>query len=259
MRAAAAALAAAVALTLAACGSDGPAAPAGGSGGGVTGDVTVFAAASLTESFNRLGEEFEAANPGTTVTFNFAGSSALATQITQGAPADVFAAASPATMQTVVDAGDADGAPTVFVKNQLVIAVPRGNPRGIAALGDLSKADLKVALCAEQVPCGAAASKALAAAGVKLTPVTLEQDVKAALQKVRLGEVDAALVYRTDARAAAAEVEGVEFPESAQAVNDYPIVVLKNAPNKAAAQAFLAFVQSARGRAVLGEAGFQVP
>jgi molybdate transport system substrate-binding protein len=254
----AAALAAAVALALSACGS-GTGSPAPGASGGATGDVAVFAAASLTESFTKLGKEFEAAHPGTKVTFNFAGSSQLATQITQGAPADVFAAASPATMKTVVDAGDADGTPAVFVKNQLVIAVPKGNPKGITTLADLSKPDLKVALCAEQVPCGAAAKKALDAAGVKVTPVTQEQDVKAALQKVRLGEVDAALVYRTDARTAAADVDGIEFPESAQAINDYPIVLLKNAPNKPAAQAFLAFVQSDRGRAVLGEAGFQAP
>ncbi len=245
-------------LTTAACGSGGEP-QAGASGAGMTGDVTVFAAASLTESFTKLGREFESAHAGTNVTFNFAGSSALATQITQGAPADLFAAASPATMKTVVDAGDADGTPTVFVKNTLVSAVPKGNPKGVTRLAQLSGPDLKVALCAEQVPCGASAKKALDAAGVQVTPVTLEQDVKAALQKVKLGEVDAALVYRTDAKAASAEVDGVEFPESAQAVNDYPIVVVRNAPNKAAAQAFLAFVTSERGRAVLGEAGFQTP
>ncbi|BCJ74830.1 molybdate-binding protein [Catellatospora sp. IY07-71] len=249
-------LALVAALGTAACGSGGePQA----SGAGVAGDVTVFAAASLTESFTKLGREFENAHPGTKVTFNFAGSSALATQITQGAPADVFAAASPATMKTVADAGDADGTPTVFVKNQLVIAVPKGNPKGVTTLAQLSRPELKVALCAEQVPCGTAAKKALDAAGVTVPPVTLEQDVKAALQKVRLGEVDAALVYRTDAKAASAEVDGVEFPESAQASNDYPIVVLKNAPNRAAARAFLDFIASERGRAVLGEAGFQTP
>lgn len=260
IRATVAAFAAAAALAVAACGSDGTPQPgASTSGTGVSGAVTVFAAASLTESFTQLGRDFEAANPGVRVTFNFAGSSALATQITQGAPADVFAAASPATMETVVDAGDAGGTPVVFVKNQLVIAVPKGNPKGIVTLGNLSEPDLKVALCAEQVPCGAAARKALDAAGVEVTPVTLEQDVKAALQKVKLGEVDAALVYRTDAKAAAADLDGIEFPESAQAINDYPIVVLKNAPNKAAAQAFLAYVQSASGRAVLTQAGFQAP
>ncbi|MET8151352.1 molybdate ABC transporter substrate-binding protein [Actinoplanes sp. NPDC049668] len=226
---------------------------------GVTGDITVFAPASLTESFTTIGKDFEAANPGTKVVFNFAGSSALATQINQGAPADVFASASPATMKTVTDAGNAEGAPTTFVKNQLVIAVPEGNPKGVKGLADLTGPGVKVALCAEQVPCGAAATKALAAAGVKITPVTLEQDVKAALSKVKLGEVDAALVYRTDAKASDADVDGIEFPESAGAINEYPIVVLKNAPNKAGGQAFVAYVQSDKARTVLTTAGFQAP
>jgi molybdate transport system substrate-binding protein len=226
---------------------------------GVTGPVTVFAAASLTESLTTIGKGFEAANPGAKVTFNFAGSSALATQINQGAPADAFASASPTTMKVVTDAGNADGTPTTFVKNQLVIAVPKGNPQAIKALADLTRPGVKVALCAEQVPCGAAAKKALETAGVKLTPVTLEQDVKGALAKVKLGEVDAALVYRTDAKAAASDVDGIEFPESAKAINEYPIVVLKNAPNKAGAQAFLSYVLSDKAKAVLTQAGFQAP
>lgn len=251
-------------LATAACGSD--ADESTGSGGGaspsaaaVSGDVTVFAAASLTETFTQLGKDFEAANPGTKVIFNFAGSSALATQITQGAPADVFASAAPANMKTVTDAGDAAGEPTIFVKNQLVIAVAKGNPKGIQGLPDLSKDGVKVALCAEQVPCGAAAKKALDASGTTVTPVTQEQDVKAALSKVTLGEVDAALVYRTDAKAAGDDVDAVEFPESAQAVNDYPIVVLNDAPNKAGAQAFVDYVLSDKGKTVLTDAGFQAP
>jgi molybdate transport system substrate-binding protein len=245
-------------LLLAGCGTDTPAAaPSGGTG--VTGDVTVFAAASLTESFTKIGKDFEAANPGSKVTFNFAGSSALATQINQGAPADVFASAAAANMKTVTDAGNADGSPVTFVKNQLVIVVPKGNPEGLTTLENLTKPGLKVALCAEQVPCGAAAKKALGAANVALTPVTLEQDVKAALSKVKLGEVDAALVYRTDAKASAADVDGVEFPESAGAINEYPVVVLKDAPNRTAAQAFLAYVQSDKGIMVLTDAGFQKP
>jgi molybdate transport system substrate-binding protein len=229
------------------------------SGSGVTGSITVFAASSLTESFTQIGKDFEAANPGTKVTFNYAGSSALATQINQGAPADVFASASPTNMKTVTDAGSGEGSPTTFVKNQLVIAVPKGNPKGIAGLADLTRPGVKVALCAEQVPCGAAAKKALAAASVKLTPVTLEQDVKSALSKVKLGEVDAALVYRTDAKAAASSVDGVEFPESAGAINEYPIIVLKNSSNKPAAQAFVAYVLSGKGKTVLTQAGFQAP
>jgi molybdate transport system substrate-binding protein len=245
-----AALTALTAVGLAGCGS---------SSTGVSGTVTVFAAASLTESFTQIGKDFEAANPGSKVTLNFASSSTLAMQINQGAPADVFASAAPANMKTVTDAGNGAGTPTIFVKNQLVIAVSKGNPKGVKRLADLTKPGVKVALCAEQVPCGAAAKKALDAAGVKLTPVTLEQDVKATLSKVKLGEVDAALVYRTDAKAASADVEGVEFPESAGAVNDYPIVVLKNAPNKAGAQAFVSYVLSDKGKAVLTQAGFQAP
>jgi molybdate transport system substrate-binding protein len=221
--------------------------------------VTVFAAASLTESFRQIGKDFEAANPGTKVTFNFAGSSQLATQVNEGAPADVFAAASADTMKTVTDAGNGDGTPVTFAKNQLVIAVPKGNPKAVAGLADLATPGLKLALCAEQVPCGAAAKRALDAARVKLTPVTLEQDVKAALSKVKLGEVDAALVYRTDAKAASSDIDAIEFPESAGAVNDYPAVVLRDAPNKAAARAFVAYVRSDEGRAVLTAAGFQAP
>ncbi|WP_204082755.1 molybdate ABC transporter substrate-binding protein [Asanoa ishikariensis] len=255
-------LAAVTVASLTACGSDSAntaATGASASPNAVSGPITVFAAASLTGSFTQIGKDFEAANPGTTVTFSFAGSSALATQINQGAPADVFASAAPANMKTVTDAGNADGTPETFVKNQLVIVVPKGNPKNITTLAGLAQPGVKVALCAPQVPCGAAAQKALQAANVTVTPVTQEQDVKAALSKVTLGEVDAALVYRTDAKAAASDVEGVEFPESASAINEYPIVVVKNAPNKAGAQAFVAYVLSEPAKKVLTDAGFQAP
>jgi len=262
VRTALAGLTALAVLGLVGCGggkTGGAASSTASSGAGVTGTVTVFAAASLTESFTRIGKDFQAANPGAKVTFNFAGSSALATQINQGAPADVFASAAPTNMKTVTDAGNGAGTPTTFVKNQLVIAVPKGNPKGVTGLADLTRPGVKVALCAEQVPCGAAAWKALTAANVSVRPVTLEQDVKAALSKVKLGEVDAALVYRTDARAASSDVDGVEFPESSGAINEYPIVVLKSAPDKAGAQAFVAWVLSDKGKAVLTQAGFQAP
>jgi molybdate transport system substrate-binding protein len=262
MRAALAGMTAVAVAGIAGCGGDSDAGSSpntGSSSAGTSGGITVFAAASLTESFNQIRKDFEAANPGTTVKFNFGGSSALATQINQGAPADVFASAAPKNMQTVADAGNAEGTPTTFVRNQLVIAVPKGNPKGVKTLADLAKPGVKLALCAAEVPCGAAATKALAAGKVKVTPVTLEQDVKAALSKVKLGEVDAALVYRTDAKAASSDVEGIEFPESAGAINDYPIVVLKNAPNKAGAHAFIAYVLSDKGKTVLMAAGFQAP
>ncbi|MEU4092563.1 molybdate ABC transporter substrate-binding protein [Streptomyces sp. NPDC026673] len=256
----------AVLLALSACSSSGDSAGASASSsagassaGGLKGTVTVFAAASLKESFTELGKQFEAAHPGTKVTFNFGGSDALAASITSGAPADVFAAASPKTMQIVTDAKDAAGEPATFVRNQLEIAVVPGNPKDVATLKDLTKSGLKVALCAKEVPCGAAAQKALDSAGLKLTPVSYEQDVKSALTKVELKEVDASVVYKTDVKAAGGKVEGVEFPESAGAVNDYPIVLLKDAPNAEAAKAFIALVRSDQGGKVLGEAGFLNP
>lgn len=225
----------------------------------ISGTVTVFAAASLKESFTTLGKQFEATYPGTKVTFNFGGSDVLAASITSGAPADVFAAASTKTMQIVTDAKDAVGTPATFVRNQLEIATLPGNPDKVATLKDLTKSGLKVALCAKTVPCGAAAQKALTASSLKLTPVSYEQDVKAALTKVELKEVDAAVVYKTDVKAAGGKVQGVEFPESAQAINTYPIVTLKDAPNATASQAFIALVRSAEGQKVLTEAGFLQP
>ncbi|MFE1798014.1 molybdate ABC transporter substrate-binding protein [Streptomyces sp. NPDC059517] len=225
----------------------------------LSGTVTVFAAASLKESFTTLGEQFEKEHPGTKVTFSFGGSDSLAASITGGAPADVFASASPKTMKIVTDAGDASGTPATFVRNELEIATLPGNPDKIASLKDLTKSGLKVVLCDKEVPCGAAAQKALDASKLKLTPVSYEQDVKAALTKVELKEADAAVVYKTDVHAAGDKVEGVEFPESDDAINDYPIVPLKDAQNTEGAEAFIALVQSAEGQKVLTEAGFLKP
>ncbi|WP_280669428.1 MULTISPECIES: molybdate ABC transporter substrate-binding protein [unclassified Kitasatospora] len=225
----------------------------------VTGTITVFAASSLTGTFTDLGKAFEAANPGSTVKFNFGGSSALAQSIVSGAPADVFAAASPATMKTVTDAKDNASTPKNFVSNTLEIAVPKGNPKNLTSLQSLAAPGVKVALCATQVPCGSAAQSALTAAGVKLTPVTLEQDVKSALTKVELGEVDASIVYQTDVKADGGKVDGVDFPEAAKAVNEYPIADLAKAPNAAGAAAFIAYVESAQGQQVLAAAGFKAP
>jgi molybdate transport system substrate-binding protein len=220
--------------------------------------VVVFAAASLTEAFTALGKTFEASHPGTKVKFNFGGSSALAQQIDQGAPADVFAAASPATMKQVTDAGRAPG-PRVFARNRLEIAVPPANPAKVTALKDLTNSKVKVVLCAPQVPCGAAALKALKAAGLTVQPVSQEQDVKAALTKVRLNEADAALVYRTDVKAAAGQVKGIDFPEAAKAINDYPIAAISKAPQPALAQEFVQTVLSQQGQTALLQAGFERP
>lgn len=232
-----------------------------GSGEGGSGDreLVVFAASSLSETFTVLAERFEAANPGTRVVLSNGASSTLAQQVVGGAPADVFAAASPATMAVVIAAGAAAGEPVVFARNRLQIAVPKGNPGRVAALADLARTELDVALCAAQVPCGAAAARAFARAGLRAAPDTLEQDVKAVLAKVRLGEVDAGLVYATDVRAAGGDVEGVAFPESQAAENDYPVVVLDGADDAQAAAQFVALLTSPEGRAVLTAAGFSTP
>lgn len=241
----------------------GPVVPSSALGGSTSaplaGTVTVFAAASLTGTFTALGHAFEAAHPGTTVRFSFAGSSSLAQQILAGAPVDVFAAASTATMSLVTDAAPTgQEAPAVFARNRLEIAVPAGNPGHVTGLADLARPELRVALCAPQVPCGAAADAVFAAAGLTPAPDTLEQDVKAVLTKVELGEVDAGLVYRTDVIAGGDAVQGIDFPQSAAAVTEDPIVVLPGAPNPVAAQAFVDLVRSPRGRAVLSAAGFEV-
>ena len=228
------------------------------SGDRVSGTVDVFAAASLTDAFGEIAGLFEQQHPDAAVTLNLGGSSALAAQIVAGAPADVFAAASPRTMQTVVDAGAASG-PVVFARNALEIAVPVGNPGDVTGLPDFADAQRTIALCAPEVPCGAAAEQVLAAAGVTPAPDTLEQDVRAALAKVRLGEVDAALVYRTDVLAAGDEVTGVPFPEAEDAVSDYPVVVLEEAPDAAAARAFVTLVLGPEGQGVLADAGFVLP
>ncbi|MFE6932971.1 molybdate ABC transporter substrate-binding protein [Streptomyces sp. NPDC057699] len=261
----AAAAGAAALLALSACSSSDDSSSASDSPGSaspsdkLSGTVTVFAAASLKESFTTLGKEFEKAHPGTKVTFSFGGSDSLAASITGGAPADVFASASPKTMKIVTDAGDASGTPATFVRNQLEIATLPGNPDKISSLKDLTDSGLKVVLCDKEVPCGAAAQKALDAAGLKLTPVSYEQDVKSALTKVELKEADAAVVYKTDVHAAGGKVEGVDFPESADAINDYPIAQLKDTQNADAAKAFIALVQSSEGQKVLNEAGFLKP
>ena len=256
-----------LALLLAGCGGGAPpAAPApsaasSGASSAATesGTVTVLAAASLTEAFGNLEKRFEADHPGVDVKLNFAGSSDLAQQIVNGAPADVFAAASDATMKTVTDAGLAAVSPTIFATNVLQIATAPGNPRGIASFADLANPDLKVVVCAPQVPCGAAAEKIEKAIGVTLSPVSEEADVKSTLGKVSSGDADAGLVYVTDVQAAGPDVSGIDFPEANQAPTNYPITVLKNAPQAALAKEFIDFVRGDAGRRELGAVGFQIP
>ncbi|HEY3684025.1 MAG TPA: molybdate ABC transporter substrate-binding protein [Streptosporangiaceae bacterium] len=250
---------AAIGLLAAGCGSTGNDNGSGSGNKGSTTTLTVFAAASLTGAFGTIGKQFEAAHPGTKVRFSFGGSDTLAQQINNGAPADVFAAASPKTMKMVTDAKNAAGTPTTFVKNRLEIAVPRSNPAKITGLKDLANKKNKVVLCAASVPCGAAAQKALKAANLKVTPVSEEKDVKAALTKVGLDEADAALVYRTDVKSAPGKVKGIDFPEAAKAINDYPMVTVAKAPQPKLAKQFESLVLSAAGMKVLTTAGFDKP
>jgi molybdate transport system substrate-binding protein len=260
-----------LAATLAACGSssNGPGdtqAPSSGAtaGGGsgssanLSGSITVFAAASLTETFTTIGHQFEAAHPGTKVTFNFGASSTLANQINQGAPADVFASAAPKNMDQVVKPGNAKS-PATFAVNRAEIAVPPSNPGKITQLSDLAKSGVKVALCQEQVPCGVVASQVFSKAHVTVKPVTREADVKSTLAKVQVGEVDAGVVYVTDVNAAGTKVKGVLIPDNVNASTDYPIATLTHAKNSAVATAFVDYVESTEGEAVLKAAGFTSP
>lgn len=230
----------------------------GSSSAPLSGTVNVFAAASLKEAFTKVGQQFEAAHPGTKVVFNFGPSSGLATQITQGAPADVFASASTKSMDQVVTAGQAASA-TSFASNVMEIAVPPRNPAGITQLSDLARSGVKVALCQSAVPCGTTAAKAFANAKLTVTPVTEEVDVKAVLTKVTLGEVDAGIVYVTDVRAAGDKVKGIEIPTDVNASTEYPIATLTKAPNMATAKAFTDYVTSADGARALTAAGFARP
>jgi molybdate transport system substrate-binding protein len=247
------------AVTLAGCGGGSSTSSSSASpSGSLAGNITVFAAASLTESFTAIGSAFEAAHPGTKVTFNYGASSALAQQITQGAPGDVFASASTKNMQQVVDDKAANES-TAFARNVLEIAVPPSNPAKVAALADLGKPDVKVVLCQPQVPCGALAQTVLGKAEVTVKPVSLEADVKSTLAKVQLGEADAALVYVTDVTSAGEQVQGIEIPAEVNAATTYPIAALTASRNAGLAQAFVAYVLSSAGRAELTKAGFQAP
>ncbi len=269
-RALAASLAVASAVLVAGCGggggqssqssppgaaSDAPsAAPAG-----ATTKLTVSAAASLVGAFGKLQEQFEAANPGVDVVLNYGGSSALAQQIVNGAPVDVFAAANTSTMDTVSKPGLVAGAPAVFVTNKLEIAVAPDNPKHIGGFKDLARPDLKVVICARQVPCGSAEKTVEQLTGVTPRPVSEESDVTSVLGKVSSGDADAGVVYVTDVVSAPGKVSGVQFPEADKAVNTYPIAVLKQAKDPALAAKWVELVRGAEGQRVLRAAGFGAP
>lgn len=218
--------------------------------------LTVFAAASLRGSFTELAERFEQDNPGTSVTLSFAGSADLATQISQGAPADVFASADTRNMGKLQDAGLVQGEPRAFATNTLAIAVPTGNPAGISSFKDLAASGMKLVACARQVPCGAAAAAVAEQSGIMLSPVSEENSVTDVLGKVVSGEADAGLVYVTDIRSAGGKVESIAFPEAAGAVNTYPIAALAGSRNQTAAAGFVDLVAGPEGRKVLAAAGF---
>ena len=248
-----AAVLAVAALALAACGGEDS---GGGSGGQSPTEIKVFAAASLTAAFTELGQQYGSANGGTKVTLNFAGSQALATQIQQGAPADVFASADIPNMDKVKDLV---GTPQNFASNLLQVVVEKGNPKGVKGLEDLANPDLKVVLAAPDVPAGKYAQQALEKAGVTVKPVSEEDNVKAVVTKVSLGEADAGIVYVTDVTAGGDKVEGVDIPEELNVVATYPIATVKASKAQDQAQAFMDLVLSAQGQQVLEQYGFLPP
>jgi molybdate transport system substrate-binding protein len=248
---------AAAALLLAGCGSDGE----GGAHGGTAskGSITVGAAASLTASFTELGDAFMKANPGTTVTFNFGSSSDVVKGINEGAPTDVFASADTKNMDKLVNGAGVAASPQTFATNSLQIIVGKGNPNGITGVADLANPDLLVVACSPDVPIGNYTQQVFDAAGVKVTPVSLEENVKGIVTKVTLGEADAGVVYRTDVLAAADKAEGVDIPADINVQATYPIAVTKDAANADLANAFLAYVLSTDGQSILQKFGFGAP
>jgi molybdate transport system substrate-binding protein len=228
-------------------------------GGSDTSTLTVFAAASLTNTFSELGKQFEADHDGTTVRFSFGGSSDLVEQIRAGAPADVFASADTKNMDKAANAALLAGPPVNFASNTLTIAVAPGNPKGIKTFQDLTRPGLDVVVCAPQVPCGAATQAVETKTAVTLSPVSEESAVTDVLNKVTSGQADAGLVYVTDTAAAGGKVLAVPFPEAAGAVNTYPIATLKESGNPALASRFVGLVTGSAGQALLTRAGFGKP
>ena len=225
----------------------------------VSGDITVFAAASLTAAYTDIGDAFMTEYPDSKVTFNFASSSDLVTQINEGAPADVFASADQSNMTKLTDVGGNAGEPTVFATNSLQIIVEPGNPKGITGVSDLANSDVLYVTCAPDVPIGKYAEQVLAAAGVTATPVSLEENVKGIVTKVTLGEADAGIVYKTDVIAAGDKAEGIEIHADVNVTATYPVVATKQAPNAAGAQTFVDFVLGDQAQMILAGYGFTTP
>ena len=241
------------------CGSSDEASSPSSTSSADGGKLIVFAAASLKKSFTEIGEHFKTDNPGTDIEFSFAGSSDLVTQLTQGAPADVFASADTKNMDKAAQAELLAGDPVNFASNTLTIVAAPGNPKKIASFRDLTQPGLSVVVCAPQVPCGSATEKVEQAMGVQLNPVSEESQVTDVLNKVTTGQADAGVVYVTDAQGAGDKVTAVPFPESADAVNTYPIAVLEQSKNPELAQKFVDAVNDEAGQKVLNAAGFAKP
>ena len=224
-----------------------------------SGEITVFAAASLTESFDAMAKQFQKKYPDVDVRFNYDASSNLATQINQGAPADVFASADADNLQKTIDAGTVTPPPVVFAKNRLEIAVEKGNPKKIKSLADLQKSGLVVVLCADQVPCGKYAAQSLAMAGVTINPSSKEENAKATLSKVSIGEADASIVYVTDVKASKGTTSGVKIADKQNVIATYPMGVVKDSQNATAAKAWVQYVTSKDGQKTLRKFGFLPP
>jgi molybdate transport system substrate-binding protein len=247
----------AAAVAVAGCSSSSTSSPSASSSP-TTGTITVFAAASLMDTFTQLGKQFEAAHKGDTVKFSFGPSSGLATQITSGAPADVFASAAPANMDTVVSAGDASN-PQTFAKNTMEVAVPPNNPAKVTSVKDLAKSSVKVAVCQAQVPCGVVAAEVFKNVGITVKPVTEATDVSSVVTEVETGNVDAGMVYVTNVKSEGNKLKGIVIPASENASTLYPIATITSSKHEAIAKEFVDYVLSPAGQQVLTAAGFQKP
>jgi len=228
--------------------------------GEVRGTITVSAAASLRDAFTEIGKAFRAQHPSVKVRFNFGSSGTLVAQIASGAPVDVAAFADRATMDRLVSSGLVGSAPAVFARNSMMIAVKKGNPLKVSAVADLRRVGV-VAMCVVSASCGSYAKTVLGRAGVSIpeSSITRGTDVRAVVTQVSSGDAQAGLVYVTDVRASASSVTGVPIPGSANVTASYPIAVVKGSKNASTAAAFVAFVNTARARAILATWGFVTP
>ena len=218
--------------------------------------LSVFAAASLTDSFKALGDGYHHVYSNVSLQFNFAGTPTLVTQIEQGAQADVFASADTTNMDRLRGDGLTSGTPQVFAHNKLEIAVAPGNPRHVSSLSDLAQPGLVYISAGPTVPAGKYAAQALQKAGVSVTPRSLETDVKSVISKIELGEADAGIVYTTDVKSAAGKVDGVSISDSYNVVATYPLVAVKDSKHADVASAFIAYVLSTTGQSKLESFGF---